>query len=99
MRAMGPLRVAALQRRPYFDNVPETLQRLCQDLAWCVERGVQLALLPECYLQGYAPDRQSIDRRALALDATPLRSFSPRSRRSARILTLRARSIAALGRE
>jgi predicted amidohydrolase len=34
---------------------------------------VQLALFPECYLQGYASDRQSIDRRAIALDSDAFR--------------------------
>lgn len=58
-------RVAAFQRQPRFDDVPGTVERLCEDLAWC---DVQLAVFPECYLQAYASDRQTIARRALPPD-------------------------------
>ena len=66
---MIPLRVAAFQREPGFDDVPGTVERLLSDLKWCDERHVHLAVFPECYLQGYSRDRQTLERRALALDS------------------------------
>jgi predicted amidohydrolase len=63
----GTLRVAAFQRRPLFNDVPGTLERICTDLKWCERARVQLALFPECFLQGYATDRETIACRALAL--------------------------------
>jgi predicted amidohydrolase len=65
---MVPLRVAAFQRRPLFDDVSGVLRRLTQDLEWCRHQEVQLALFPECYLQGYATDRETIVARSLAMD-------------------------------
>ena len=69
---MPMLRIAAFQRRPLFDDVAGTLRRLEADLAWCDEEGVQLALFPECYLQGYASDRPTLERRALSVDGATL---------------------------
>ncbi len=65
---MGPLRVATYQRRPRFDDVPGTLERLLGDLRWCDARDVGLAVFPECYLQGYGHDAEVIARRAVTLD-------------------------------
>jgi predicted amidohydrolase len=64
---MTPLRVAAFQRSPISDNVDGVLRRLVDDLEWCSHQGVNLALFPECYLQGYATDRGTIVRRSLTL--------------------------------
>ncbi|WP_394779024.1 carbon-nitrogen hydrolase family protein [Undibacterium sp.] len=66
---MKGFRVAAFQRRPLFDDVPGTTQRLAEDLAWCEQEQVDLAVFPECYLQGYASDNDTVSRRALALDS------------------------------
>ncbi len=60
--------LAAFQRRPLFDDVDGTIRRLTVDLKWCDDQGVNVAVFPECYLQGYALDRSSIARRALSLD-------------------------------
>lgn len=65
---MASLRVASFQRRPRFDDVPGTLERLLADLRWCDAREVALAVFPECYLQGYGRDPEIMARRALALD-------------------------------
>lgn len=62
------LRVATFQRQPLFDNIPGTVERLVADLAWCGTHNVELAVFPECYLQGYASDRATIARRAITLD-------------------------------
>lgn len=67
---MPSLRIATFQRRPLFD-VEQALARLSADLRWCREQQVQLALFPECYLQGYATDRATIAQRALATDSAP----------------------------
>jgi predicted amidohydrolase len=65
---MAPLRVAAFQRRPRLDDVSGVLGRLTADLEWCRQQEVQLALFPECYLQGYATDQETIVARSLAVD-------------------------------
>ena len=55
---MKTLRVATFQRRPRFDDVAGTVERLAADLKWCDDHDVCLAVFPECYLQGYASDPQ-----------------------------------------
>jgi predicted amidohydrolase len=70
---MASLRVAAFQRRPLFDDVSGVLGRLTEDLDWCRHQEVQLALFPECYLQGYATDRETIVARSSALDDHEIR--------------------------
>jgi predicted amidohydrolase len=72
---MAPLRVAAFQRRPRFDDVSGVLGRLTADLEWCRQQEVHLALFPECYLQGYATDRETIVARSLALDGHEVREI------------------------
>ena len=69
---MKSLRVAAFQREPLFGDIGGTIERLLTDLAWCDHQGVQLAVFPECYLQGYATDRRTIVRRALPIDGEVL---------------------------
>lgn len=64
------MRVATFLREPVFDDVDRVVARLVADLAWCEARGVDLAVFPECYLQGYASDAATVERRALALDGT-----------------------------
>jgi predicted amidohydrolase len=65
---MIALRVATFQRIPLFDDVPGTVDRLVTDLDWCGTHDVKLAVFPECYLQGYASDLETIAQRAVALD-------------------------------
>jgi predicted amidohydrolase len=72
---MTPLRVAAFQRRPLFDDVRGVLGRLTATLEWCRQQDVHLALFPECYLQGYATDRETIVARSLALDGHDVREI------------------------
>jgi predicted amidohydrolase len=69
---MNSLRVAAFQRQSIFDDVTGIVRRLSEDLTWCDDQGVQLAVFPECYLQGYAVDRPTIARRALALNGAQI---------------------------
>lgn len=79
---MGKLRVAAFQRRPQFGNIRRILERLRRDLEWCDGESVDLALFPECYLQGYVLDRAALgsvaleeDRfQGLLADLAPIRS-------------------------
>jgi predicted amidohydrolase len=75
---MAPLKLAAFQRRPLYDNVEEIVRRICADLTWCAREGVDLALFPECYLQGYAEDRPTISRRAFSLDGPEFAAFRDR---------------------
>lgn len=65
---MGKLRIAAFQRWPQFDNIPRILERLRRDLEWCDGQSVDLALFPECYLQGYVLDRASLGAVAMAIE-------------------------------
>lgn len=74
-RATSVLRVAVFQRRPLFDDIDGTTLRLLDDLTWSEAQGVHLAVFPECYLQGYATDRQTIAQRALGTDSPPFKAF------------------------
>jgi predicted amidohydrolase len=65
---MSTSRIAAFQRQPRFGDVAGTTDRLLADLEWCDGEDVDLALFPECYLQGYVLDRPTLSRRALALE-------------------------------
>lgn len=67
---MSGLRVAAFQRQPRYQDVSGVVERLFVDLTWCDREGVDLALFPECYLQGYFLDRVTLD--LVALDGDSL---------------------------
>jgi predicted amidohydrolase len=72
---MSHTRVAAFQRAPIFDDIGAAVSRTLADLTWCDANGVDLAVFPECYLQGYATDQPTIARRALSLDDPGLASL------------------------
>ncbi|MFZ6709574.1 carbon-nitrogen hydrolase family protein [Undibacterium sp. TC9W] len=63
------LRIAAFQRHPIFDDLQATIAQLHTDLQWCQEQGVELALFPECWLQGYSSDAQTIAQRAISTNS------------------------------
>lgn len=69
------IRVAAFQRQPVFDDIAQTTRRLRADVAWCEDENIDLAIFPECYLQGYSTDPAVIARRAMQIDGVPFRSF------------------------
>ncbi|WP_281023931.1 carbon-nitrogen hydrolase family protein [Rhizobium tropici] len=62
------MRIAAFQRLALFDAVEQAAEVLARDLAWAEEQGIDLALFPECYLQGHSYDKSVAKRRALSLD-------------------------------
>ncbi len=62
------MRIASFQRFPIFDDAERAAQTLLCDLRWADDNNVDLALFPECYLQGHSYDRSIIERRALATD-------------------------------
>lgn len=72
---MPRLRIAAFQRAPLFDDIPGVLARLRADLAWCAAQAIDLAVFPECYLQGYASDRATIARRAIGIDSDAMQGL------------------------
>lgn len=72
----GTIRIAAFQRRPIHDDIGEVTRRMLDDLRRCAAQGVQLAIFPECYLQGYTTDARTIARRAVAVDSVPFRRFA-----------------------
>ena len=62
------MRIAAFQRMALFDAVDRTTEVLARDLAWAETQGIDLALFPECYLQGHSYNEAIARRRALSLD-------------------------------
>ena len=72
---MQTLRLASFQRQPHYDDVPASTAQLLTDLHWCDTQKVELALFPECYLQGYATDRPTIAARAWDLRGAQFREF------------------------
>jgi predicted amidohydrolase len=69
------MRLASFQRFPIFDAPASAGSALLRDLRWADERGVDLALFPECSLQGHAYDRATIERRAVPLDDPALQDL------------------------
>lgn len=65
---MKTLRVATFQRHPIFEDTPSILARLGSDLTLCDLQDVQVAVFPECYLQGYCSDRDTIQHRAISTE-------------------------------
>src|SRR5882762_9524395 len=62
------MRIASFQRFPIFDDAERAASNLLCDLRWAGDRNVDLALFPECYLQGHSYERSIIERRALAIE-------------------------------
>ena len=62
------MRIAAFQRLALFDAVEQVAEVLARDLAWAEMQGIDLALFPECYLQGHSYNEAVAKRRALSLD-------------------------------
>jgi predicted amidohydrolase len=69
------MRIAAFQRLALFDAVDKTAAVLARDLAWADSQGIDLALFPECYLQGHSYNAALARRRALSLDDPPLHAL------------------------
>src|SRR5436305_1232892 len=74
----GILSVAAFQRTPRYDDVAGVIERTYEDLQWCDAQGVDLAIFPECYLQGYATEQTRIEQRALSVDDPTLKQLLER---------------------
>ncbi|MEF0939702.1 carbon-nitrogen hydrolase family protein [Rhizobium sp. BR 362] len=72
------MRVAAFQRRALFDALDEVGDVLSRDLTWADEQGIDLALFPECYLQGHSYEPALARRRALSLDDPALNALIAR---------------------
>ncbi|WP_160007108.1 carbon-nitrogen hydrolase family protein [Rhizobium sp. 18055] len=62
------MRIATFQRFPVFDDAKTAAGRILRDLSWADDNNVDLAIFPECYLQGHSYDRSINERRALAID-------------------------------
>ncbi|MCW6512071.1 carbon-nitrogen hydrolase family protein [Lichenifustis flavocetrariae] len=62
------MRVGAFQRFSIFDDPGRAIEGIARDCSLADERGVDLALFPEAYLQGHAYDEGLIERRAVTLD-------------------------------
>lgn len=72
---MQKIRIAAFQRRPVYDDVARIASQLRDDVAWCAHHGVAIAIFPECFLQGYTTERDTIARRAMTVDGPPFLAF------------------------
>ncbi|MBM7045281.1 carbon-nitrogen hydrolase family protein [Rhizobium lusitanum] len=69
------MRIAAFQRMALFDAVGQAAEVLARDLAWAEAQGIDLALFPECYLQGHSYNKAIARRRALSLDDPTLNAL------------------------
>ncbi len=69
------MRIAAFQRLALFDAVDKVGDVLARDLAWADGQAIDLALFPECYLQGHSYNDAIARRRALALDDPTLNAL------------------------
>lgn len=62
------MRIAAFQRFAVFDDVRAAIEVIHSDLLAADDKGVDLAVFPECFLQGHSYDRDLVERRAMAID-------------------------------
>lgn len=69
IKTQNSILAATFQRKPLFDDVKGTIRRLILDLKWCDDQGVNLAVFPECFLQGYALHPTTIAHRSISLDS------------------------------
>lgn len=60
--------IASFQRYTSFDDAKSAADRILRDLTSADDNDVDLAIFPECYLQGHSCDRSINHRRALAID-------------------------------
>ena len=72
------MRIAAFQRLALFDAVEQAAEVLARDLAWAEAEGIDLALFPECYLQGHSYNEAIARRRALSLNDPGLNALVAR---------------------
>ncbi|NEI73331.1 carbon-nitrogen hydrolase family protein [Rhizobium lusitanum] len=72
------MRIAAFQRLALFDAAEQAAEVLARDLAWAEAQGIDLALFPECYLQGHSYNEAIARRRALSLDDPGLNALVAR---------------------
>ncbi|MFS8044667.1 carbon-nitrogen hydrolase family protein [Rhizobium sp. BR 314] len=72
------MRIATFQRLAVFDAVEQTAEILTRDLVWADTQGIDLALFPECYLQGHSYDEALARSRALSLDDARLNALVSR---------------------
>lgn len=64
-----PMRIAAFQRFPIFDNAEAVADVILRDLLWADAHDVDLALFSESYLQGHSYRQHRVERRAMSLDS------------------------------
>lgn len=69
------MRIAAFQRLALFDAIDEVGDVLARDLAWADAQGIDLAVFPECYLQGHSYNEAIARRRARSLDDPALNAL------------------------
>ncbi|MFK0332340.1 carbon-nitrogen hydrolase family protein [Rhizobium sp. NPDC090275] len=69
------MRIASFQRFPIFDDAEKAAGVILRDLTWADSHGADLAIFPECYLQGHSYDRSINERRALCVDDPALRQL------------------------
>ncbi|MFS2151506.1 carbon-nitrogen hydrolase family protein [Rhizobium sp. Rhizsp42] len=69
------MRIASFQRFPIFDDAEKAAGVILRDLTWADSHGADLAIFPECYLQGHSYDRAINERRALCVDDPALQKL------------------------
>lgn len=62
------MRIAAFQRFPIFDAIEKTSDVLVRDILWADAQGIDLAIFPECFLQGHSYEEAIVRARAIVLD-------------------------------
>jgi 5-aminopentanamidase len=70
------VRVAAFQMRPILDDARAACAAMTANVSWAADQGADLAVFPETYLHGHSYDRETIARRALALNDPEVRGLA-----------------------
>ncbi|WFS02603.1 carbon-nitrogen hydrolase family protein [Rhizobium tumorigenes] len=62
------MRIATFQRFPVFDDIEAAADVIGRDLVVAHQKGVDLAVFPETFLQGHSYDGEVVERRAIEID-------------------------------
>ena len=82
------MRVAACQLPEVRDDIPGATALICEFAARAEHSGVQLVCFPECFLQGYFTDAESVERLAMDIESPEFAAWLRRVRTLRAVLVL-----------
>jgi predicted amidohydrolase len=66
---ISKLKLATVQCAAVQGNIDKTVDHICKTLRWADSNNIDIICFPECYLQGYYHDKESIRKHAISLSS------------------------------